>query len=137
MKVACKAEVFETKACGKRQVGKGAHSIYSGCSCSRSVVYIIYCPIVVGKYPFLSLHQANLPNSPEEILWTFHIKSKRIYIISSEKSDRYDMSYPCLFGEYDISYLSQLSCLAAMPNLPNYPDLPGKPSEIKTKNHYY
>ena len=45
----CKAEVFETKACGKRQVGMGVRS-------RVFYVSIIYCIIVVGKYPFLSLH---------------------------------------------------------------------------------
>ena len=52
MQVTCKAEVFETKAYGKRQVGKGAHSIYSGCSCSRRVFYVsvIYCLVIAGKY---------------------------------------------------------------------------------------
>ena len=38
------------KAGGKRQVGKGAHSIYSDCSCSTMVLYIgiIYCLMIVG-----------------------------------------------------------------------------------------
>ena len=38
VQVTCKAEVFKTKVYGKRQVGKGAHSIYSGSSCSRRVI---------------------------------------------------------------------------------------------------
>ena len=50
----CKAEVFETKACGKRQVGMGVRSMYSGCRVFY--VSIIYCIIVVGKDPFLSLY---------------------------------------------------------------------------------
>ena len=59
VQVTCKAEVFDTKACGKRQVSEGVHSIYSGCSCSRRVSYIIviYCITNAGKYPFLSLHK--------------------------------------------------------------------------------
>ena len=57
VQVTCKAEVFETKACGKRQVGTGMCSIYSGCSCSRRVFYVsvIYCLVVAVKNPFLSL----------------------------------------------------------------------------------
>ena len=38
VQVTCKAEVFEMKAYGKRQVGKGVRSIYSGCSCSMRVI---------------------------------------------------------------------------------------------------
>ena len=44
VQVTCKATVCLAKVCGKRQVGKGAHAIYSGCSCSRraytSVLFI-------------------------------------------------------------------------------------------------
>ena len=57
VQVTFKAEVFEMKAGGKRQVGKGVHSKKnSGCSCSRMGFYvsIIYCLTVVGKCPFLS-----------------------------------------------------------------------------------
>ena len=37
VQVTYKASVYITKVCGKRQVSKGMHSIYSGCSCSRQV----------------------------------------------------------------------------------------------------
>ena len=58
VQVTCKAEVFEMKVRGKRQVCKGACSIYSGCSCRVFYVSIIcdnvYCvsnvsfPLIIG-----------------------------------------------------------------------------------------
>ena len=45
VQVTYKAFVCLARVCGKRQVGKGAHSIYSGCNCSRraymSVLFIV------------------------------------------------------------------------------------------------
>ena len=57
VQVTCKDKVFKTKVVGKRQVGKGACSIYNGCSCSKRVFYvsIIYYTTNAGKHPFLSL----------------------------------------------------------------------------------
>ena len=45
VQVTCKASVYMTKVCGKRQVSEGVCSTYSGCSCSRwvytSVLFIV------------------------------------------------------------------------------------------------
>ena len=45
VQVTYKAFMLIVKVCGKRWVGKGAHSVYSGCSCNRraftSVLFIV------------------------------------------------------------------------------------------------
>ena len=46
MQVTYKVSVLIAKVCGKRRVSEGAHSVYSGCSCSRQVFTFVLLIVV-------------------------------------------------------------------------------------------
>ena len=57
VQVTYKASVLIAKVCGKRQVSEGTHSIYSGCSCSRSVsTFVLFIMVRVRVNTCSSLY---------------------------------------------------------------------------------
>ena len=57
VQVTYKVSVYMANVCGKRQVGKGAHSIYSGCSCSRWVyTFVLFIVVRVQVNTHSSLY---------------------------------------------------------------------------------